>query len=122
MESRFPNRSVENAGGAGGAVGKGSDEGAGLSARLGPAISGERRMDFLPLYLNVLEKSRNFNFRKEISIETISRKLKRESPSPEISQRFPGIAFTAFVTPCSIGSREEESNWFTGCFLKKFGI
>ena len=57
MESRFPGRSVENAGGAGGAVGKGSDEGAGLSARLGPAISGERRrMDFLPLYLDVLEE------------------------------------------------------------------
>jgi hypothetical protein len=29
---------------------------------------------------------------------------------------FPGIAFTAFVTPCSIGSREEESNWFRGDF------
>lgn len=53
---------MENAGGAGGAVGKGSDEGAGLSARLGPAISGERRMtmDFLPLYLVVLEDSRDF--------------------------------------------------------------
>lgn len=57
VRSRFPDQSVENAGGARGAVGKGSDEGAGLSARLGPAISGERRMtmDFLPLYL-VLEK------------------------------------------------------------------
>lgn len=39
--------------------------------------------------------------------ETISRKLKRESPSPEnTSQRFPGIAFTAFVTLYSIESRE----------------
>lgn len=45
VRSRFPVRSVENAGGAGGAVGKGSDEGAGLSARLGPAISGERTDD-----------------------------------------------------------------------------
>lgn len=39
--------------------------------------------------------------------KTISRKLMRESPSPwKTSQRFPGIVFTAFVTPYSIESRE----------------
>lgn len=47
--------------------------------------------------------------------KTISRKLKRESPSPEkTSQRFPGIAFTAFVTLCSIESREGVQTGFRG--------
>lgn len=62
-------------------------------------------MDFLPLYFCFKIGS---EFCKKMKIgKTISRKLMRASPSPEkTSQRFPGIAFTAFVTPCSIESRE----------------
>lgn len=55
--------------------------------------------------------------------ETISRKLMRESPSHEkTSQRFPGIAFTAFVTPCSIESREGASDWFIGSLGRSLGF
>lgn len=47
----------------------------------------------------------------------------RESPSHEkTSQRFPGIAFTAFVTPCSIESREGGIGLVYREFGKEFGI